>query len=301
MTSFGTPRAEVEVSADLLRQLVMDQFPELAKDRITLLDSGWDNLSFRIGEEHVARMPRRESAVVLLANEQKWLPLLGPQLPLAVPIPLAIGQPGRGYPWPWSLLPYLPGEPADLGWPLSEEAERFALFLSALHRIPAENAPENAFRGVPIRERASSVEERLDRLRTTSDEITPEIDSAWRLALDEEPFDPVRERVWLHGDLHARNVLVESGRLSAIIDWGDLTAGDAATDLASIWMLFEDPAARKRAFDTYDRMPPRQPLRVRARGWAVLFGAVLLDSGLIDNPRHAAMGRAVFARIRQDG
>ena len=104
--------------------------------------------------------------------------------------------------------------------------------------------------------------------------------------------------MWIHGDLHARNVLVEGGVITGVIDWGDITSGDVATDLASIWMLFADKNARKRAIAAYGKSD--EATLARAKGWAVLFGAVLLDTGPVDNQRHAAMGEKTLRRIHED-
>ncbi len=119
--------------------------------------------------------------------------------------------------------------------------------------------------------------------------------NAWSTALTAPDTDPGQ---LAHGDLHARNVLVDTGRLTGIIDWGDLTAGDGATDLATTWMLFGEYDSRAVVLDAYQAS---SSMRARARGWAVFFGAILLDTGLADHPRHEAMGRATLARITEDG
>jgi len=100
---------------------------------------------------------------------------------------------------------------------------------------------------------------------------------------------------WLHGDFHARNVVVDEGRITGVIDWGDLTAGDRATDLAAVWMLFADPEARSRALSSSGSVT--QATYMRAKGWAVGFGVTLLDSGLVDHPRHAVMGEKTLCRL----
>jgi aminoglycoside phosphotransferase (APT) family kinase protein len=117
----------------------------------------------------------------------------------------------------------------------------------------------------------------------------------WRLALG-API--ATEFCWLHGDLHGGNVLVEAGAISGIIDWGDITSGDPATDLAAVWSLFDDPAARTHCLNAYGAS---EVLRTRARGWAVIFGAVLLETGLAGNhPSHAAMGSDILRRLISD-
>jgi aminoglycoside phosphotransferase (APT) family kinase protein len=294
-TEPGTPQAEVDIDEALLRHLLAEQMPEFAELPITLLDMGWDNVSFRLGTTRVVRMPRREVAVPLLESEQRWLPLLAPRLPIDVPAPIAVGEPGHGYPWPWSLLPWIPGQSADLDAPAPDQAERFADFLNALHRPAPEDAPHNSYRGVPLADRAAATIERMDRLRRKTNQITPEVDDAWRAALA-TPFPS--KSTWLHGDLHARNVLVDEGSFTGIIDWGDMTSGDGSTDLAATWMLFDDARARRRVLDAYDAS---ETMRLRALGWAVFFGVVLLDTGLVDHPRHAAMGEATLRRVTEDG
>jgi len=290
----STPSAEVSVDERLLRLLLEDQHPDLAALSIELLDAGWDNYMFRLGDALAVRLPRRSAAAQLLINEQDWLPLVANALPLPAPTPLRRGIPGRGYPWRWSVLPWLPGEPANLSPPAPDEARKLAAFLRALHTEAPENAPVNKVRGVPLGERASAVEGRLARLRQATASITPQVELAWRRGLAAPGVD---RALWLHGDLHARNVLVQDGALSGVIDWGDITSGDPATDVACIWMLFEDQAARERALRCYGA---NDALRTRAMGWATLFGVVLLDTGLADHPAHATMGEVTLARVAAD-
>jgi aminoglycoside phosphotransferase (APT) family kinase protein len=156
-----------------------------------------------------------------------------------------------------------------------------ATSLRRLHRPAPPDAPANPFRGVPLRSRREVVEERLDRLELR------ELDSPWRRALEATPGVDV---AWLHGDLHPKNVLVRDGTLAGLIDWGDVTAGDPATDLACAWMLF-DAYGRSAFLEAYG---PSEGEHARALGWAVNFGSAMLDSG---EPRHAAIGRAIIRKV----
>ena len=121
MSQRTMPVAEVAVDPDLVRRLLAAQHPDLAGREITVLANGWDNFICRIGEDLLVRLPRRELGGRVLRNEQRWLPVIAPRLPLAVPDPVRIGQTGAGYPWPWSITRFLPGEvagrtpPADPG------------------------------------------------------------------------------------------------------------------------------------------------------------------------------------------
>lgn len=287
----STPDAEHPIDDALVRALLREQHPDLANLPLSLVDSGWDNVMVRLGDDWVVRLPRRRQAVPLLRHEQAWLPVLAPRLPLAIPSPLRHGEPGCGYPWPWSIVPWMAGRTADLAPPAANQARPWAEFLRALHRPGPEDAPNNPLRGVPLAERAASVEERLERLRNVSPAVTPHIVDLWQQALAAPPDDSPR---WLHGDLHPRNILVHRGRLSGVIDWGDVTTGDIATDLASFWMLFDNPQTRADGLAHYGADDAEI---ARAQGWAVHFATVLLETGLTDHPRHAAIGQATLLRL----
>lgn len=288
----GTPAAEFEIDSPFVASLLADQHPDLAHLPLRHIDAGWDNAMFRLGDHLAVRLPRRAIAAPLIAHEQAWLPRLGPQLTLPIPTPCRIGMPARGYPWRWSVLPWLDGAPADQQAPHASQAEAFAAFLRSLHRPAPADAPANAVRGVPLHHRADMFEVRLQRLAGRTSLITPRILSAWRMAL-QAPLDV--PPTWLHGDLHPRNVLVNSGEISGVIDWGDITAGDRATDLAAIWMLFGDRQAREDALAAYGGLS--EATLQRTLGWAVLFGVMLLDSGLTDNPRNALIGERTLCRV----
>ncbi|MEP0914706.1 phosphotransferase [Leptolyngbya sp. ST-U4] len=164
-----------------------------------------------------------------------------------------------------------------------------------LHVPAPPNTPSNPFRGVPLHQRATSVKERMQRLEQKTNLITPDIKHIWNQALD-APMDV--EATWIHSDLHPCNVLVEAGVITGIIDWGDITAGDRAADLAAIWMLFSDVKVRQQAIAAYANAS--EATLERARGWAVFFDAMLLDTGLVDNPRFAAIGEKTLRLITED-
>ena len=221
--------------------------------------------------------------------------MLAPGLPVPVPAPLRVGQPEGDYPWSWSILPWFEGETADLRPPAGGEAPRFADFLTALHQPAPGDAPRNPVRGIPLRVRRPNTEERMVRVREKTDLLTPAIEALWRKGLE---ASDATGRSWLHGDLHAQNVLVDDQcAIRAVIDWGDVTGGDPATDLAGAWALFEGAEDRQTVIDRYG---PDKALLDRARGWAAMFGVVLLDSGLINSPRHAAAGEKILRRLEED-
>lgn len=285
----GTPPAEFEIDTLLVSRLLAAQHPDLQHLSLQFIDAGWDNAMFRLGDCLAVRLPRRAIAARLLESEQLWLPHLANRLPIPIPTPYKIGIPSLIYPWHWSVIPWLPGQTADRANLNEEQAQGFAQFLKALHVPAPDNAPVNPYRGVPLLQRAQMLFDRMQRLETHIHSIAPRIRSLWHEAVN-APIDV--QPTWLHGDLHPRNIIVENGSITGIIDWGDLTAGDRATDLAALCYLFPDPPLQKQAIAAYG--PVSESTLIRAKGWAILFGIVLLDSGLVDHPQHAAIGQNIL-------
>jgi len=287
-----TPKAEFIIDQALVRRLLSEQHPDLAHLPLRADDEGWDNAIFRLGDDLVVRLPRRAATATLIANEQRWLPVLSRQVSLPIPTPCRVGKPSQGYPWGWSVLPWLKGLAAGQSEPAFTQAVVFGRFLRSLHVPAPPDAPVNEFRGVPLSQRAESVQTRMARVAAQTDLISQAIRQIWDVAL-RAPLDGIP--TWLHGDLHPRNVLVEEGIITGIIDWGDLCSGDLATDLASIWMLFPDCHSRHELRAAYGQIS--EPTLQRAKGWALLFGIMLLDAGLTDNPRNAAIGKKILTRL----
>lgn len=295
VSAIGTPIAEIEPDVALIHSLLAEQHPDLQHLPLEPIEAGWDNVMFRLGNRLAVRLPRRTIAATLIETEQIWLPQLAEQLPIQVPTPYRIGKPGQGYPWRWSVVPWLVGVAADRSAPHANQVRRFVSFLRSLH-VPAPlNAPRNKFRCVPLQQKVAAMTERMERLKANTNLITPAIEQTWHRAVD-ATIDV--QPTWIHGDLHARNVLIADGTISGIIDWGDMTVGDPATDLAAIWMLFADHQARQEAISEYTC--GSEATWQRALGWAIFFGVFLLDTGLVDCPRHAMMGEKTLRRVAEE-
>jgi len=283
------PAAEVGIDEDLVRSLIRDQRPDLVGEELTALASGWDNVSYRIGESRIARLPRRELAVQLIVNEARWLPELAPTLPLAIPAPEYLGEPAGGYPWPWVISPFLRGETAATAQldPLTG-ARQLGEFLKALHRPAPADAPDNRFRGGPLSTRAEGVEDRLGMVTDAADRRR--LAHLWEESLHAPPHDGAP--IWLHADLHPLNLLVADGILTAVIDFGDITAGDPATDLIVGWNLLGDGLEELwRAYGAED-----EPLRLRARGWAIALGLAFADTSA-DHPVVREIGEKTLRAV----
>ncbi len=290
------PAAEVAVTPGLVRRLLAAQQPDLAGRPVTMLAHGWDNVSCRLGPDLIARLPRRARAAGLIRHEQRWLPLLAPSLPLPVPAPVRAGHPGEGYPWMWSVVPFIPGQAAWAAPPVDLAGTAIVLgrFLAALHAPADRDAPANPGRGIPLAQRHPSVLENLDAAGPAD---RGAVLDAWAAAQATPPWDG--PPVWLHGDLHPGNILVRQGRLSGVIDFGDLTAGDPATDLSVGWMLL--PAAgRDRFRAAYEAAGQHgaagEALWARARGWALVLALVFLAHSA-DHPELAAVGQRTLTAV----
>lgn len=283
--------ADVEIDVSLVRALLEDQHPDLAHLTLTEVRGGWDNRVFRLGEHWLVRVPRRAPSAPLLEHEQRWLPELAARLPLPVPVPLRIGRPGHGFPWSWSVVPWLDGEPLLRAAPERpvRTAIELAAFLRALHQPAPAGAPLNPWRGVPLSARAPILQSHLDQLGPAVDRAA--VLAFWRrvVATPEWSAPPV----WIHGDLHPGNVLLAEGRLSAVIDFGDLSLGDPATDFAIGWMVTPTfrRALREAARDRPN--PLDDDTWARARGWAVALGLAYM-AGSADGDPMIALGRAAI-------
>ena len=280
------PRAEIEVTTALVDALLRSQHPDLAGP-LRRVANGWDNVIFRLGEDLAVRLPRRALAAQLTANEQRWLPELAPRLPVPVPEPVRSGRPESGYPWPWSIVTWFDGRRlAEVPVPQrTTYATTLARTYAALHATAPAEAPANPYRGIPLSDRAGLLDQHLSLIALAEE---PRIRALWT-ELSAVPAWS-RPPVWLHGDPHPGNILVLDHRVTAMIDFGDLTAGDPATDLALGWLAF-DAVGRAQFIQVYEAERSLDAdVWSRARGWALGLAVALL-AHTDDEPLLAAVGR----------
>ncbi len=235
---------EIAVSDETVRRLVDRQFPTWASCALTRLPPlGTDNQLFRLGGELLIRMPRIEWAADSAEREYTWLPRLAPHLGTPIPAPVALGRPGEGYPWHWTVVSWLGGEtPTPDTFDPQEWAISLGTFVRELRSVPGMDAPvKSEGRGAPL----SSLDDwvRTWTTRADSTEVDPAaVLAVWRDALEAPAWDG--EPVWFHGDLHEGNLLVRDGRLSAVIDWGAAGRGDPAIELNAMWGYLPASAAQ---------------------------------------------------------
>lgn len=281
-----------------MKRLIAAQFPRWSALPVTPVEvDGWDNRTYRLGDRMTARLPTAAGYVPAVAKEDEWLPRLAPALPVAVPPVLGHGVPGEGYPFPWSVRGWLPGETArpDRVGDMSRFAVALAGFLLALQRCDTNGGPvagEHSFyRGTPpafydeeTRGLLAALKGRVDTDRATA---------VWEAALAAEWRG---EPVWFHGDIASGNLLVAEGELAAVIDFGTAGVGDPACDLVIAWTMFagDSRAAFRRAVAHDDGA------WARARGWALWKSLLVLSENIGTDEDVADVNRRVIAEVLAD-
>jgi aminoglycoside phosphotransferase (APT) family kinase protein len=250
-----------------VRRLIERQFPQWAGLPVQpVANGGWDNWTFHLGAGMLVRLPSASEYALAVGKEHRWLPVLAPQLPLPIPVPLAKGEPGAGFPYSWSIYPWLDGEPASAD--RIADPVRFAVdlagFLTALRSIDPADGPRpgkhNWFRGGTLRTYDGQTQNALAELDGHID--TGLARQVWESALDAR-WDGVES--WFHGDVAEGNLLLNDGQLAAVIDFGTCGVGDPACDLAIAWTLLA--AEGRQTFR--ERLPAGPAEWARGRGWAL--------------------------------
>lgn len=289
------PAAEILIDEPLIRRLLTAQATEVVPDAATLplarAEEGWDCAVWRLGDELAVRLPRRALAAPLILHEQSALPSIATRVAptgVRVPAPVFAGSPGEGFPWAWSVVPWIDGV-SGIAVPRAERtgwAPSLALGLAALHAPAPADHPVNTYRGGPLAIRTDAVAERIAALRGTVPDLA--LDTAhriWREGLAAHAWEG--GPVWIHGDLHPGNLVARGAELTGMVDFGDVTAGDPAYDLAIAWLAFDAHGRGAFISETgtrYDSATWR-----RARAWAVAVSLMLLFHS-DDNPAYAALG-----------
>lgn len=288
----------VKIDVALVSKLVGAQFPRWANLPIKRVEfDGWDNRTFRLGETMSVRLPSAERYAAQVEKEHRWLPLLSLHLPIPIPVPLEMGFPAEGYPWHWSVYKWLEGEDASVGRmdDLCEFATSLGDFLGTLQQIDSTGGPSpgrhNFFRGGPVATYDKETRQAISGLNDVIDArlVTEVWESAHNAVWHGSP-------VWIHGDMSAGNLLVENGRLSAVIDFGCSGIGDPACDLTIAWTRFSDRS--REAFRA--SVPADEGTWARARGWALWKGLITLVEHRLTGPEKAAEARRVIDEVLAD-
>lgn len=279
----------------LVRRLVVRQFPQWGGLPVTpLVPGGWDNRTFRLGEDLLVRLPSGEGYAPQVDKEQTWLPTLAPRLPLRIPVPVARGIPAEDYPFNWSVFEWIDGEPAEVDrlTNINVFATTLADFLVAMQAIDSSNGPRagahSFFRGAPLDVYCGETLSALEALRGRID--TDKARAIWDSAIA-APF--TGSPVWFHGDVAADNLLVDKGLLSSVIDFGCCGVGDPACDLVIAWTFFQ--GASRDVFRT--SIDADEAAWARGRGWAMWKALITLASEVDSSSVEAAKAHHVINEI----
>ncbi|MEO1145180.1 MAG: aminoglycoside phosphotransferase family protein [Cyanobacteria bacterium J06638_22] len=292
------PESRIDIAPSLVARLVAEQFPQWANLRIRAVEpGGWDNKTFRLGDDMSLRLPSAERYGAQVAKEHRWLPRLAPQVPLAIPVPIALGQPAGGYPWHWSVYRWLEGESASIDRiaDLNAFAVTLAQFLIALQHIDPTGGPlpgaHNFFRGGSLSIYDAETRGAIASLNGKIDVDT--VTAIWQIAL-ESTWQGAP--VWLHGDVSAANLLVHQGNLHAVIDFGCSGIGDPACDYAIAWTLFSGESRKifRSALSVDDAT------WARGRGWALWKGLITLAEAIETHPLTAEAAQQTIGEIVTD-
>ncbi len=291
---------EINTGIEVVTKLIKSQFPQWSDLPLCPVTSmGTDNTIYRLGDSMSVRLPRIDWATGQVSKEAEWLPQLAPHLPVAVPEQIAQGQPDETYPWTWSINRWLGGESADVVavHDTAQLATDLAHFLSSLRSIDATNAPlarEHDLRGVDLAIRDNEVRAAIKQLSANLDSSI--VTRTWNRALTAPRWSDTNTPVWFHGDLLPGNILIENDKLSAVIDFNGLGAGDPACDLMIAW----------RMFTPHDRQVFRESLGLddatweRGKGQALAQALIYIPYYQHTNPKGTSLAYDVINTILND-
>ncbi|HSU14634.1 phosphotransferase [Longimicrobium sp.] len=242
--------AEIVVSPGLARELIREQFPGLGRT-VEPFGSGWDNTAYLVDGELVFRFPRRGIAVALIETEARVLPRIAPHLPLPISCPAWIGAGTERFPWPFAGYRRLAGR-TSASVELTPDERRVAAaplaeFLRTLHAIPMDGLalPGDDFHRTDFTRRMPKL---AAALRELEDAGIVAGARRWLRPFEADDLPaPAARPVPVHGDLYELHILVDDAhRVSGVIDWGDVHAGDPGLDLSFLYRFF--PAAARDDF-----------------------------------------------------
>lgn len=282
-----------DVDVLLVERLVAAQFPQWAGLPVRpVAHDGWDNWTFHLGDRMKMRLPSAEGYAEQAEKESHWLPRLAPHLPFEVPVPLAVGQPGEGFPWLWSIYQWIDGDPVTRRIDKLALAKDVAAFLNALRSLDTIGGPAPAqhsfLRGAdPMDAYGAEARRFVDALAGTIDT------QAAHAVLDTAARSRVKTPVWAHGDIAVGNLLARDGRLSAVIDFGCCAVGDPSCDLVLAWVFLEGES--RGAFRSL--VDVDEATWARGRAWALWKAALLASQGAIVHPEENAPLEVIAAVI----
>lgn len=285
---------EVDTNAGLVRRLLGEQFPQWAGLPIErVVSTGTVNAIYRLGDDMVVRLPRLQRWAAGIEKESQWLPKLAPHLPLRIPEPVALGNAANGYPFSWAIYRWIDGQPYADEFVDDEHqaAGSLARFVVDLRGIAAVSGAPRAGRR-PLRELDTATRSAILSARDVID--SDAVTAAWERALEAPMWDGAR--VWIHTDLLRPNLLVEGGRLCAVIDFGGVGVGDPAADVVAAWSVFSSTGR----WTFRDALDIDDGTWSRGRGFALHQAAMIIPYYAETNPQFVALAKRTVDEVLAD-
>ncbi len=280
--------------------------PDLAIQSYAAINDGWDSFVLAVNNNLIFRFPRTSDGEATLRREIALLPVLGPTLPLAIPRFSYIHQADASYPHLFVGYPLIAGEPLPTSFGLEQQsavAKQLGGFLTALHRFPVERAVEQ---GVLRRDFAGWQAEYQSFHQRAVQEITmPLLTASERAAVErlwadffsglgQQPFTPTL----CHNDLDRKHIIfnAQSGRVSGVIDWGDVVVRDPAADFTGLRGGVSDGFARQ-VLAAYDGLVDPY-FWARSRFYADVGAFHEIQYGVLNGDQgHIESGLALLRRV----
>jgi len=281
---------EIDIDTVLVKRLLTEQFPHLAERAITAVRStGTVNAIYRLEHDLYVRLPRVRTAAESIDREWTWLPRLAPHISLRIPKPVAQGKPTNGYPYPWAVYQWIEGLTYQDHLISDEQqaANDLAIFVLELRSAERLGAPRGG--RPPLVELDAETRAAIGSSRGVID--TEAASAAWTRSLESPQWNG--KPVWIHGDLLQSNLLVQDGRLYAVIDFGEVGIGDPAADVVPAWSVFNQVGRKafRRALDVDD------DTWSRARGYALHQALLIIPYYPKTNPEFVTMAKRTVEEI----
>lgn len=257
----------MQINEGLVKRLIIQQFPEWQNLPIrAVAESGWDNRTFHLGDEMLVRLPKDAEHAPPILKEYKWLTILAKKISIPITIPVALGHPSEIYPWHWVVNSWLAGSVASHKSikNLNAFAKSLGEFLREFQSIDTTDGPKagthNFFRGGLLNVYDSEVRDAISKIINPQQKVLAT--RLWEHAISTE-WQGLP--VWVHGDLAVGNILVNDGKLSGIIDFGQLAVGEPACDLVIAWNFLSGESR-----DTFkNTVGLDKDTWIRAMGWVL--------------------------------
>lgn len=259
-----------------------------ANDPISIADRTWEIWTMKVGD-NAMRIAKNDFGEHAILREVRFAPQIYQRLPLETPFIEHSGQDTDIYPFSWLVHPWINGVPTDFTELNDDGTDILVDFFNALHRLELDGLEIYPYR-CDLAARSEDLYDSLEEICDSAENHILVLD-IWQQGL-KAPAAPKRRTV--HADLHPKNLLCHHDLPVGVVDWGSIGIGDPVVDLSILWMIYHDRAKIEKALERYNYMD--EGLSLRARAWAVLFLAIMLEPHF-SYPRNTKIGKTILRNL----